>query len=86
MFGRAVHEAVLAAGEPESGATVHLADGGYDTGPIVASRRVPVLAGDTPEALAARVLAAEHLLYPETVDRIARREVDLDAIAADHQK
>lgn len=67
MFGMYVHEAVLAAGETESGATVHLADEEYDTGPIIAQERVPVLPGDTPETLAARVLEAEHRLYPATV-------------------
>jgi phosphoribosylglycinamide formyltransferase-1 len=59
MYGMNVHRAVLAAGEVESGATVHLVDGGYDTGPIVAQRRVAVLPGDTPETLAERVQACE---------------------------
>ena len=59
MYGIHVHRAVLAAGEVESGATLHLVDGGYDTGPIVAQRRVDVLAGDTPETLAERVQACE---------------------------
>lgn len=67
MYGMYVHQAVLAAGEPESGATVHLADEEYDTGAIIAQERVPVLPDDTPETLAARVLEAEHRLYPVTV-------------------
>lgn len=50
-----------------SGATVHLVDEGLDTGPIVAQAAVPVLDGDTPQALAARILETEHRLYPEAV-------------------
>ncbi len=67
MFGLRVHEAVLAAGETESGATVHLVDEHYDHGRILAQRRVPVLAADTPGALAERVLACEHALLIETL-------------------
>ena len=70
MYGMRVHRAVLEAGEAESGATVHLVDEEYDRGRIVAQRRVPVREGDTPEALAARVLAVEHRLYPEAVDHV----------------
>jgi phosphoribosylglycinamide formyltransferase-1 len=70
MYGKRVHAAVLAAGVKESGASVHLVDEEYDRGPVVAQRRVPVLEGDSPEALAARVLAVEHELYPEAVDRV----------------
>ena len=50
-----------------SGATVHLVDEGLDTGPIVAQEAVPVMDGDTPQTLAARILEAEHRLYPEAV-------------------
>ena len=50
-----------------SGATVHLVDEGLDTGPIVLQEAVPVLPGDTPAALAARILEAEHRIYPEAV-------------------
>lgn len=53
-----------------SGATVHLVDEGLDTGPIVAQVAVPVMDEDTPQALAARILAAEHGLYPEAVRRV----------------
>jgi phosphoribosylglycinamide formyltransferase-1 len=80
MYGIRVHEAVLAAGERETGVTVHLVDEVYDHGPIVAQARVPVQPGDTPEALQARVLQAEHRLYPETLRRIALGEIDLDAL------
>lgn len=64
MYGHFVHEAVLAAGEAESGCTVHLVDEEFDHGPVLAQARVPVLAGDTPTKLAARVLEQEHRLYP----------------------
>lgn len=76
-YGHHVHEAVLEAGEAESGCTVHFADHGYDTGPIILQRRVPVLEGDTPEALQARVFEQECLAYPEAINRIARGEVVL---------
>jgi len=71
MYGMRVHRAVLAAGARVTGATVHLVDEAYDRGPIVAQWPVPVLPGDTPEALARRVLAAEHLLLPRVVERVA---------------
>jgi len=70
MYGIRVHRAVLEAGERESGASVHLVDEEYDRGAVIAQRRVPVLDGDTPEALAARVLAVEHELYPAAVDHL----------------
>lgn len=73
MYGRRVHEAVLAAGEPESGATVHHVDDAFDCGAIIAQERVPVEPGDTADSLAARVLAAEHRLYPRTLDALARQ-------------
>ena len=67
MYGHRVHEAVLASGARESGATVHLVDEVYDRGPILAQGRVPVLPGDTPDSLAARVLQVEHRLLPSVV-------------------
>jgi phosphoribosylglycinamide formyltransferase-1 len=79
-YGEAVHRAVLAAGERESGATVHLVDAEYDHGPILAQARVPVLEGDTPETLAARVLEQEHRLYAETLQRIAAGEIVLEGL------
>jgi len=71
MWGHHVHEAVLAAGETESGCTVHLVDSGCDTGPILIQRKVPVLAGDTAEALAARILEEEHVAIVEGVRLLA---------------
>lgn len=67
MYGRRVHEAVLASGARVSGATVHLVDEEYDRGEILAQARVPVLPDDTPDSLAARVLEAEHRLLPAVV-------------------
>jgi phosphoribosylglycinamide formyltransferase-1 len=67
MYGMNVHQAVINAGRDESGATVHLIDSEYDTGPVIAQERVPVLKGDTPEMVAERVLQAEHRLYPRVV-------------------
>jgi phosphoribosylglycinamide formyltransferase-1 len=74
MYGMRVHEAVIASGERVSGATVHFVDEEYDHGSIVLQRTVPVLPGDTPETLAARVLAVEHEMYPEALRRIASAE------------
>jgi phosphoribosylglycinamide formyltransferase-1 len=65
-----VHEAVLAAGEKEAGATVHYVDEGVDTGPIIIQEKVPVIAGDTAETLAARVLETEHKILRKAVENI----------------
>ncbi len=67
MYGRRVHEAVLASGARESGATVHLVDEVYDRGAILGQARIPVLAGDDADTLAARVLELEHRLLPAAV-------------------
>ncbi len=72
MYGRRVHAAVLAAGAPESGATVHLVDEAYDRGAILAQGRVPVRPDDTPDRLAERVLVVEHSLLPAAVRAAAR--------------
>ena len=71
MYGARVHEAVIASGARESGVTVHVVDNEYDRGPIVAQWRVPVEESDTPESLAARVLAVEHIVYPRVVEMVA---------------
>lgn len=73
MYGQRVHRAVLAAGVPCSGPTVHLVDEIYDHGRPLAHWPVPVLPGDDEHALAARVLRAEHLLFPRVVQRMASR-------------
>jgi phosphoribosylglycinamide formyltransferase-1 len=72
MYGRRVHEAVLASGARVTGPTVHLVDERFDHGRVLAQWPVPVVAGDTPESLAARVLEAEHRLLPAVVRACAR--------------
>jgi phosphoribosylglycinamide formyltransferase-1 len=73
MYGHHVHEAVLAAGEAESGCTVHITDEEYDHGPILLQKHVPVLPGDTPDSLAERVFQAECEAYPEAIRLMASR-------------
>ena len=77
MYGILVHQAVIAAKEKESGVTIHIVDEHYDTGPILAQVRVPVMPDDTPEILAARVLEQEHILYTATLQRIVTGEITL---------
>jgi len=72
MYGARVHQAVLAAGVSDSGATIHFVDEEYDRGRILAQGSVPVLSGDTVESLSGRVHEVEHRLYPETVNTLAR--------------
>lgn len=67
MFGERVHRTVLEAGRRESGCTAHLVTAEYDAGPIVMQRSCPVLEGDTPETLGARVFELERAVYPEAV-------------------
>ena len=66
----------LAAGASVTGCTIHYVDAGMDTGEIIAQREVPVLPGDTPESLLARIQAAEHQLYAEVIGRLARELVE----------
>ncbi|MEM7247868.1 MAG: phosphoribosylglycinamide formyltransferase [Acidobacteriota bacterium] len=76
-FGRRVHEAVLAAGDTTSGVSVHLVDEEYDRGDVLAQAEVPVLPGDDPDTLAARVLEQEHRLYPAVLQQIADGTLEL---------
>jgi phosphoribosylglycinamide formyltransferase 1 len=69
--GLDTHARVLAAGVKTHGATVHFVVPEMDAGPIIAQAAVPVLADDTPETLAARVLAVEHKIYPEALRAVA---------------
>ena len=69
--GLRTHARALAAGDAEAGCTVHEVTAELDAGPIRGQARVPVRSGDTPDALAARVLAAEHRLYPAVLRRFA---------------
>ena len=70
MYGHHVHEAVIAAGEKESGITIHYVNERYDEGEHIAQVRCPVLPDDTPDALAERIHALEHRHYPEVVERV----------------
>jgi phosphoribosylglycinamide formyltransferase-1 len=72
-YGSKVHEAVIEAGETESGATVHLVDGDYDTGPILAQVKVPVRSSDTAATLEERVKEAERKLIVTTLGELASR-------------
>jgi phosphoribosylglycinamide formyltransferase 1 len=75
LYGHRVHEAVLSYGAKISGCTVHFADNEYDHGPIILQRAVPVLDGDTPDSLAARVFQEECEAYPEAIQLIAENRV-----------
>jgi phosphoribosylglycinamide formyltransferase-1 len=81
MYGMRVHEAVLRAGETESGPSVHLVDGEYDTGPVLAQAQVSVEPGDTAETLAARVQAAERRLVVAVLGQIAQGQFPLEGLA-----
>jgi phosphoribosylglycinamide formyltransferase-1 len=73
MHGLHVHEAVIKAGERESGCTVHACDATYDTGAIILQKRCPVLPSDTPQTLADRVFALECEAYPEAIAMVLSR-------------
>lgn len=79
MYGARVHRAVLEARAPASGPTVHFVDEVYDHGAVIAQWRVPVRPTDDEHTLAARVLRAEHLLFPRVVQAVAAGEVRLTA-------
>lgn len=70
MYGMNVHRAVIAAGEKETGVTVHLVNEQYDKGLILAQRKINVATTDTAESLASRVLKVEHALYTEVLQDI----------------
>ena len=71
--GIAAWKQALEAGEAAAGCTVHYVDAGMDSGEIIAQSEVPILAGDTPETLHARIQVAEHELYPEVIRGFASR-------------
>jgi formyltetrahydrofolate-dependent phosphoribosylglycinamide formyltransferase len=66
------HARAIAAGDSEAGCTVHLVTEEVDAGPILGQARVPILPGDTPDTLAARILVEEHVLYPNCLAELAR--------------
>jgi phosphoribosylglycinamide formyltransferase-1 len=71
--GLHTHERALEAGVKTHGATVHFVSAEMDSGEIIAQAKVPVLDGDTPDTLAARVLEAEHRIYPQALRQVAQR-------------
>jgi phosphoribosylglycinamide formyltransferase 1 len=77
MHGHHVHEAVLAAGAKTSGCTVHFVDNVYDHGPVILQQNVPVLPGDSPETLAARVFESECEALPDALNLIAAGRVSV---------
>jgi len=76
--GLHVQQQALDYGARFSGCTVHFVDGGVDTGPVIIQAVVPVLAGDTAEALADRILGQEHLIYPRAIELIAQGRIKVD--------
>jgi len=74
MYGRFVHEAVIAAGETQSGITIHVVDEQYDHGPTVFQAICPVLPDDNTDSLAARIHQLEHQYYPDIVDKFISGE------------
>ena len=78
MYGIHVHEAVTAAKEKETGVTIHLVDEEYDTEPIIAQTKVPIMPNDTPDTLQAGVLEREHTFFAETLQKIASGEVRIN--------
>ena len=77
MYGIHVHEAVIKAGDTESGATVHFVTEVYDEGPIILQEKVPVYPQDTPEVLAKRVLTVEHMIYPKAIGMVLDGEIKI---------
>lgn len=76
MYGMAVHKAVLAAKESESGITIHLVNQEYDKGDIVFQAKCPVLPGDSPETLAARIHELEYQHYPKVIEELLMKDED----------
>jgi phosphoribosylglycinamide formyltransferase-1 len=75
--GLDTHARALADGATKHGCTVHFVTPGLDEGPAILQAEVPVLPGDTPETLAARILVEEHRIYPQGLALLARGEVQL---------
>jgi phosphoribosylglycinamide formyltransferase 1 len=73
MYGQYVHEAILNAGEMESGITIHYVDEHYDNGDIIFQTACPVLEDDSPEALAHRIHRLEHLHYPLIIEEVLQK-------------
>jgi formyltetrahydrofolate-dependent phosphoribosylglycinamide formyltransferase len=78
MHGQHVHRAVLSSGQQESGCTVHFVNDQYDRGPIILQRKVPVLAGDDEETLAARVFEQECIAYPQAIQLFGENRLQVE--------
>jgi len=74
MYGRHVHEAVIGAGEKESGITIHYVDEQYDHGEPIFQARVPVEPGDDPDTLARKVQRLEYEHFPEVIERVVKMQ------------
>jgi len=79
MYGRRVHEAVISAGESISGMTVHIVEGEYDSGPILAQCQVPVILSDTPDTLQQRIVHAEPRFFVEVLRSLAENRLAIHA-------
>ena len=78
MYGDHVHRAVLAAGEAQSGITIHFVDEQYDHGTILCQARCKVLPDDTPERLAKRIHRLEYLYYPIVIEDLLKKQDEAD--------
>lgn len=76
MYGMKVHEAVIASGDDESGATIHLVDEKYDEGDVISQVVVKISGDETPKSLSEKVLREEHRLYATTLGKISTGEID----------
>ncbi|MFC3417247.1 phosphoribosylglycinamide formyltransferase [Algoriphagus hitonicola] len=74
MYGMKVHEAVKAAGDAQTGITIHLVNENYDEGKIIFQAATPVSPGDSPETIAEKVHALEHRYFPEVIESIIKKE------------
>jgi phosphoribosylglycinamide formyltransferase-1 len=73
MYGQYVHEAVIQAGEVQSGITIHYVDEHYDHGDVIFQTACPLLDGDTPQTLSARIHELEHLYYPQVIEDLVKK-------------
>lgn len=72
MFGDKVHQAVIAAGEKETGISIHYVNEDYDEGEIIFRKKIPILPGDTPESIAERIHKLEHEHFPKVIEKLVR--------------
>ncbi len=81
MYGRKIHEAVIANNEKETGITIHFVDCNYDTGPVIAQKKIQISMDDTPESLEERVKREEGPFYVDVIKKIESGEIDMDFVA-----